>query len=46
VPIIAYANDMTFIAQSKKKLEKILEIAIEFYNLNNIKINSKKLELL
>ena len=44
--VLAYADDTTWIARSKEELQKIINTANEFYTLNNIKINSKKSELL
>src|SRR5260364_180842 len=44
--VLAYADDTTWIAKSKEELEEILELADEFYDLNDIKINKKKTELL
>src|SRR5437762_809197 len=39
-------DDTTWITETKESLEEILKIADNFYNLNNIKVNKEKLELL
>ena len=43
--VIAYADDTTWIAKSKEELVEILNLADDFYELNDIKINKKKSEL-
>src|ERR1044072_6945150 len=42
----AYMDDTTWVTPSKTNLELILEIADDFYKLNNIKVNKTKSELI
>src|SRR5688572_6027005 len=43
---LPYMDDTTWITPSKNNMELILEIADSFYDLNGIKVNKKKSELL
>src|SRR5579871_3373850 len=43
---MAYMDDTQWISDKKEKLEKILEIADSFYNINDIQVNKEKSELL
>jgi len=36
---MAYMNDTQWLSESKDNLEKILEIADDFYNFTNIQVN-------
>ena len=44
--VLAYADDTTWIAKSKEELQRIINISNEFYEINDIEINSKKSELI
>ncbi|GBB94377.1 hypothetical protein RclHR1_23430002 [Rhizophagus clarus] len=42
----AYADDTQWIAKNKDKAEKIVSIANKFFDINDIKINGKKSEII
>ena len=44
--VLVYADDTTWIAKSKEELQRIINISNEFYEINDIEINSKKSELI
>ncbi|PKK47736.1 hypothetical protein RhiirC2_803640 [Rhizophagus irregularis] len=46
VPICAYIDDTVFLESSKFRMQKIVDIANEFYLINDIDINTKKSELI
>lgn len=46
VPICAYMDDTVFLESSKFRMQKIIDIANEFYLINDIDINAKKSELI
>ena len=43
--VLAYADDTTWIVRLKDEFQKIINISSEFYEINDIEINSKKSEL-
>ncbi|CAG8853881.1 3991_t:CDS:1, partial [Gigaspora margarita] len=44
--VLAFADDMTWLASNKSQLEQILQIAEDFYKMNDIQINNKKSKLM
>ncbi|CAB4403165.1 unnamed protein product [Rhizophagus irregularis] len=46
VPVCAYMDDTVFLESSKSRMQKIVDIANEFYLINDIDINAKKSELI
>ncbi|GBC37735.2 hypothetical protein GLOIN_2v1785617 [Rhizophagus irregularis DAOM 181602=DAOM 197198] len=46
VPICAYMDDTIFLESSKYRMQEIVDIANEFYLINDIDINAKKSELI
>ncbi|CAG8801315.1 7489_t:CDS:2 [Gigaspora margarita] len=43
--VLAFADNTTWISNSKNQIEKIMELAESFYFLNSIEINNKKSKL-
>ncbi|PKK55268.1 hypothetical protein RhiirC2_802869 [Rhizophagus irregularis] len=46
VPVCVYINDTVFLESSKYRMQKIVDIANEFYLINDIDINTKKSEMI
>jgi hypothetical protein len=46
IAVIAFADDTGWIGSNRQNIMRIIVISNEFFNLNNIKINGKKLELI
>jgi hypothetical protein len=46
VPVCAYMDDTVFLESSKFRMQKIVDIANEFYLINDIDINTKKSEMI
>ncbi|EXX71294.1 hypothetical protein RirG_079790 [Rhizophagus irregularis DAOM 197198w] len=46
VPVCAYIDDTVFLESSKFRMQKIVDIANEFYSINDIDINTKKSEMI
>src|SRR6266536_4219338 len=45
IPVMAYMDDTIFIDSSKKRIQASIDLATEFYNINDIFINSNKCDL-
>jgi hypothetical protein len=46
VPVCAYMDDTVFLESSKSRMQKIVDIANDFYLINDININVKKSEMI
>src|SRR5438034_5302679 len=45
IPVMAYMDDTIFIDSSKKRIQSTINLATEFYDLNDIFINGNKCDL-
>ncbi|KAF9407792.1 hypothetical protein BGZ76_005990, partial [Entomortierella beljakovae] len=46
IAALAFVDDTTWVAPNKENLQGIIEIAMEFFDINHIEINPKKTELI
>uniref|UniRef100_U9U4A1 Uncharacterized protein n=1 Tax=Rhizophagus irregularis (strain DAOM 181602 / DAOM 197198 / MUCL 43194) TaxID=747089 RepID=U9U4A1_RHIID len=46
ISVYAYIDDTVFLESSKVRMQKIVDIANEFYSINDIDINTKKSKMI